>query len=325
VTSSETAAPVPGPPRAPSRVGAALGGTRELARIAYRDPEHVAERLTLHAIDRLGEPSREWALARQGAGEAAARRYAEEMCRESAFAARIDGAVAGTPFLIALVPGYLAYLWQEGRMVLRLAALYGRDPRALSTAAEMLVLRGIHPTRAEAEQALDLVRTQPVPPRAGRRRPLATWARSVYRLLIFGGFLSPPEHDHPAHHRLRQVIAAVAGGVIWVITWVLPVTFMIAMAWGCESHTRDLGRRALAFYDPGDATGKPQAAPLDAQGRLRRAVRATLLFLSVAVPIAFVAYVNHVRQTVGVNWLGALGALVALSLVVATSVRASRR
>jgi hypothetical protein len=28
-----------------------FSGSRELVRIVYRDPEHVAERLTLHVID----------------------------------------------------------------------------------------------------------------------------------------------------------------------------------------------------------------------------------------------------------------------------------
>lgn len=37
------------------------------------------------------------------------------------------------------------------------------------------------------------------------------------------------------------------------------------------------------------------------------------------------AYVDHVRRTVGVNWLGALGALVALSMVIASDVISSRR
>jgi len=29
---------------------------------------------------------------------------------------------------------------------------------------------------------------------------------------------------------------AVAGAAIWVMAWVLPFTFMIMMAWGCETH-----------------------------------------------------------------------------------------
>jgi hypothetical protein len=52
-------------------------------------------------------------------------------------------------------------------MVLRTAALYGRDPRDLETTAEVLALRGVHPTvppreftvvrGAEALGALDSV------------------------------------------------------------------------------------------------------------------------------------------------------------------------
>ena len=54
-------------------------------------------------------------------------------------------------------------------------------------------------------------------------------------------------------------------------------------------------------------------------------LRGALLALSIAVPIGFIAYADHVRQTTGINWLGALGALVAASLVIATTVVARRR
>jgi hypothetical protein len=58
---------------------------------------------------------------------------------------------------------------------------------------------------------------------------------------------------------------------------------------------------------------------------LRQALRTLALIASVAVPIAFLAYAEHVRKTTGVNWVGGLGALVALSLVIATIVAARRR
>lgn len=98
---------------------------------------------------------------------------------------------------------------------------------------------------------------------------------------------------------------------------------------GCETHTRQLGRRALIFYDGEAETA--QAAISAARGRRdgghgkRASLRALFVVLSVAVPIAFVAYVNHVRQSTGISWLAAVGALVALSLVVAMTVVASRR
>ena len=104
---------------------------------------------------------------------------------------------------------------------------------------------------------------------------------------------------------------------------------MIAMAWGCETHARQLGRRTLLFYD-GDAATVIDAIKLADQrrdhGHDKRAIlRAVAPFLSVAVPIGFIAYVDHARQTTGVNWLAALGALVALSLVIATAVISSRK
>jgi hypothetical protein len=157
------------------------------------------------------------------------------------------------------------------------------------------------------------------------------WVRSVRQLLVLGGFLSPPSPRSAGRvsERLRAAASLAIGALIWVVTWVFPVTFMIAMAWGCESHTRSLGRRAVSFYDPvAIAAGRDAAGtawPRHDHGHHRRAaLRAFALFASVAAPIAFVAYVDHVRNQVGLNWLGAVGALVALSLVIATAVVAGR-
>lgn len=51
-------------PRSGGRARRGWTATRALMRIAYRDPEHVAERLTLYAADRLGEASGTWAEER---------------------------------------------------------------------------------------------------------------------------------------------------------------------------------------------------------------------------------------------------------------------
>ena len=314
------------------RIKHTLSGWRQLARIGYRDPLHIAERLTLYGAERLGEPSLEWAHGvRQARPNVAPGVIAEELRTQSAQLARIDGAIAGTPFLIALVPGYLTYLWQEGRMVLRTAALYGRDPRELETSAAVLALRGVHPTVEVAREELLKVRDLALPDKPATRRSLRTWVHSIYVLLIFGGFLSAPSdvRDQSAHPWLKASVGFVFGATIWAITWVLPLTFMIAMAWGCETHTRQLGRRALIFYEGEAETAEAAiAAAREHQDRghgLRASLRAMLLILSVAVPIGFVAYANHVRQTTGISWLAAIGALIGLSLVVATTVIASRR
>ena len=314
------------------RIRRVFSGSRELVRIVYRDPEHVSERLTLYTADRLGDPSREWASsALSSRSDSHRAEIAEELRTHSAHVARIDGAIAGTPFFIALVPGYLTYLVQEMRMTLRTAALYGRDPSALRTSAEMLALRGVHPDVAAAEAALVAVREQGTPDRPEKRRSLRTCVHSVYLLLVFGGFMSASaaKEEKGTRGKVKAVLSVLVGVGIWLTTWMLPVTFMVAMAWGCETHARQLGRRTLLFYD-GEAASVLDAIKIADQRQdrghdKRTIVRAVVLFLSIAIPIGFIAYVDHVRKTVGVNWLGALGALVALSLVIATAVISSRK
>jgi hypothetical protein len=135
--------------------------------------------------------------------------------------------------------------------------------------------------------------------------------------------------DESAHPWLKAAIGVVIGVAVWLTTWFVPVTSMVAMAWGCETHARALGRRALLFY-AGDADSAEAAiaAAKEHQDRghsKRTVVRATILVLSVAIPVGFVAYADHVRQSTGINWLGALGAVVAVSVVIAMSVLAKRR
>ena len=328
------------PPRRLAQAGEARGagsgtGLSEgwhLAKIAYRDPEHVAERIALHSTQSLGEPSLEWAQRVRKEREGVPRAViAEQLRTDSAKVAAIDGGVAGTPFLIALIPGYLLYLRQEARMLLRTAALYDRDPLALETAAEMLALRGVDPSVDAARSALLAVRDTPLPEKPTARRPWRTWVRAVYVILIYGGFVSAPsdKSQEGAHPWVKTGLGFLAFAIVWVVTWVFPLSFIIAMAWGCDSSARDLGRRALIFYDsePDSAQAAIAAAKQqrDAGHNKRQILRTILLIFSIALPIAFIAFVDHERQRTGITPLTAVGGLVALSLVIATAVIATRR
>jgi hypothetical protein len=298
-------------------------------RIAYRDPENIPERLVLVAVERLGEPSRAWAesvLAQPDGPEPAI--LAERLRRRSARVARLDGAIAGTPFLVALVPAYIGCLWQEASMVLRTAALLGQDPRRGRAAAELLALRGVHGDVEAAERALERVRNTPLPAKPEHRRSLRTWIRSIRRVLVFGG-LSEGRADNTDIGKGKAALGLLMSSAVWILTWVFPVTFMIAMAWSCERHTRELGARALAYYagDPADATRAVRAAVRrgDPEPPSRRLLRSLTLSVSVAVPIAFVAYADHVRKATGISWIAAVGALVAVSVVIAVTVVARSR
>src|SRR5947209_2461861 len=216
-------------------------------------------------------------------------------------------------------------------MTLRIAALYDRDPNDLQTAAEMLALRGVHESTEAAVSSLLAVRETKIPDAPKERRSLRSWVHSVYVLLVFGGFMSPStaEPEKGVREKIRAAFSLLLGVGLWVMTWVLPFTFMVMMAWGCETHARQLGRRTLVYYD-GDGASVSAAIALAGRRRdhghdKRAMLRAVALFLSVAIPLGFIAYVNHVRNTVGFNWLAAVGALVAVSLVIATAVISSRR
>ena len=310
------------------QVRRALSGTRAIVRIAYRDPEHISERLTLHASRNLAAPAREWAAAaRLAHPDATTAELAHDVRERSAKVARIDGAVAGTPFFIALVPGYVSYLWQEAHMGLRIAALYEHDPGTLQTAAEMLALRGVHPTSGTAEAALLAVRAQP--PVIARRRcsdlgPLHPHGARLRRL---------PGRAHEGRAALGRTRWALGGGRADRLHDLghhlgRADQFMIAMAWGCESHCAPAGLRTLALYDGEAATTKEAIAAARHRRDSGHAVRCGGRACDrrvVAIPMAFVAYANHVRQDTGINWIGALGALVALSLVIGAAVYGTRR
>lgn len=309
-----------------------LAQSRTFIHTVLRDPQHAPERIVLVACTQLGASSERWAhemLA--GHPDATREQLADDRRRLTSRLAMIDGAIAGTPFFVALLPGYLDFLWQEAAMVFRIAALYGHDPSDLRVAAELLALRGIHASVEDAQASLEHVRATPVPGKPEHRRPLRTWFYSVWMLGVLGGFLSPPKERGPAarHGKVFGFVAAIVSAGMWVLTFVLPLTFMIMMGWGCESNARHLGLRAQAFY-AGGATSIREAIEAGEQRRprpghtRRQLLRSAALFLSAALPIGFIAYANHVRNAHGVNTLTALGGLVALSVVIAAAVIARR-
>ena len=116
---------------------------------------------------------------------------------------------------------------------------------------------------------------------------------------------------------------------MWAVTWIFPVTFMIMMAWGCETHSRQLFQRTRAFYASEDLPA--QAPPEPGRGwrarvpNRRQAIGAAGIALSIAIPAGFLAYAIHVHHKFGITWVTALGLLVALSVVTAGAVYGSRR
>ena len=303
-----------------------------LVRLAKRDPHHIPERLTIYTVDRHADEARDWAQrARDAAPDSSPAVLADGQRRRTISTARIDGAVAGTPFFIALVPAYIAFLRQEVRFHLRVAALYGHDLADPRVAADFLVLRGVHKDSEQALADLEVVRATPLPP-PGERTPLKSWYQAIVRILIIAGFLSAPEEEETTQltgwAKVMRAVRFVVAGLIWALTWILPLTFMIMMSWACESDARRFGQRVITRYgEVGDDIAIAIAAADRRAGgnRALTVARGALVLLSVAIPLALIAAtVAGGKGPLGVNVPDTIGALAALALVIGVSITALR-
>ena len=235
------------------RVQSLVSGSRELTAIVRRDPEHVPERLALFAVHRLGEPSRLWAreALTDGADPGV---VATKLRRQLGRVARIDGAISGRPFFLALGPGYLGYLREEAMMVLRAAALYGHDPRARSppkcsrcVASIQTVGGGVRDRARQRDPLPDKPKSAAAGSILGAQRHNGAGIRLLPIATV------PPGHNRP-HAKLLAAVGLMLGVAVWLFTWVFPVTFMVVMAWSCERDGRHMGRKVRDSYGGEAAT-----------------------------------------------------------------------
>jgi hypothetical protein len=90
----------------------------------WRDPYHFPEHLVLTAHEQLADPCVAWASrVRARVPEATRAELAADLQSAAVGFARTNGALAGTPFLTALVPAYMSVLWEQARMTMKIAAL----------------------------------------------------------------------------------------------------------------------------------------------------------------------------------------------------------
>jgi hypothetical protein len=289
---------------------------RELWRELRRHPRDLPERLMVFAVHHQAAPAKTWAHDKLADG--VDRGEESERQRKQALAiSRIDGAVSGTPFLLALLPAYVAFLWTQTRMMLRIAALYGHDPGGPHVAAEMLTLRGVYPSVPDAQKALDHIGEKRTD--ESRRDRLQAWYFMVRRILVLAAFTSASDPDeHPG--KARQALSLVAFALIWIVTCILPVTFMVLMAWSCDTSTRHVGAMTLEYY-----SGEPVHDPKGLKGMRTRPdrhhgrrvlIRWTALAVSILVPLGVIAYA--VSQGDGLSdGLRAIAAVVGLAVVIA--------
>ena len=232
--------------------------------------------------------------------------------------ARTNGALAGTSFLIALVPAYMSVLWEQARMTMKIAALNGRDVHEATLPAEILYLRGIYETPDAAARALSRLNAEPTRSESGFGSKLRSWVQLVYVVLVLAGVLwTPSDHMRDSRVRSRRAVIMSNGfAVVWfVVTSIIPITCMIDMAYCCGSDTRVLANRAIEYYT-NESTPGQRLRSSRARKRRRTGAHRLLLIASLTVPFGLVTLAVldpiHHAHLVAISGLLGLGMVFAL-------------
>jgi hypothetical protein len=299
-------------------------GLANLTRLIRAHPERLPEYVVLYATHNHAPAVRGWAKRHPvSPGSAEHDELLHKMRHDLLGFSRVNGALSGTPFFIALVPAYLSVLREQAKTVLRIAALHGRDPGAPERPAEMLVFLGVYPTVEAAQDRLRPLRHPVGPDEEGGLRQvggLRTWIEVVAQVLILAGFIEPSTGKSRPSRSVR-VLRTVLSIALWALTWIVPITFMLLMAWVCEGRTRKVFDNALRFY--GDVeVDTAEWRRSASQWRREQPLRTVLLGITVLIPLGLAGYV---AQTGSSGWLKVVVGFVALATVLVMAGSVSRR
>jgi hypothetical protein len=311
IDAPDAAAGEPEPSRTLEFSAGRRAGFAALLRLVRAHPERLPEYMALFATHQQAPSVRKWAERHPVALSSPEHdQLLREMRHDLLAFSRINGALSGTPFFIALVPAYISVLREQARTALRIGALHGRDPGASQRPAEVLVFLGVYPNVQAAEARLERIRLPSADESSGLRQVggLHAWVEVVTQVLILAGFIEPPP-DKAKPKRTTRALRTTLALALWALTWIVPITFMLFMAYTCEGRTRKVFDRALRYY--GDVeVDRDEWKRSSSQWRRERPVRALLLGVTLLIPLGLAGYVT---QTESSGWIKALGGLVALT------------
>jgi uncharacterized protein (DUF697 family) len=192
-------------------------------------PDRAPELIALAAAERFGPQAARWVQI-AGPGREPSE-LAKEAVKKHVRLARLEGAALGIGGAFTAAADLVALLWLQSRMVFYVGAAFGFDPRHPMRPAELLALQEVYRTPAEAREALDGV---------GKRLAQALVERGLagrrdqaiaMRLMRYAG---------------KRIARRYAGRLVPLIG--APIGAVQNAA-----ATKELGRRALAYYGRGQA------------------------------------------------------------------------
>ena len=128
------------------------------------DPVRAPEYLALAAVEQFGPEAQAWiAEFRAQFPYVTAHHLARVTRKRFVKLSSLSGAVAGVAGGIGAVFDFGVLAWNQARMVIYLATIYGEDPTSRDRAAEMLMLQNVHKYMGAAQTALDVAARRAAP------------------------------------------------------------------------------------------------------------------------------------------------------------------
>ena len=199
-------------------------------------PERAPELIALAAAERFAAPAARWVQV-AGAGHDG-HSLAQVAYTKNVRLSRVEGFALGFGGVVTSAGNLAGLMWIQARMVYFIAASYGYDPAHPMRPAELLALWEVYKTPAAARESLDgmgpTMAESLIEGKLGGRDQ----ARLRARLVRYIG---------------KRVARRYAGRLI-------PLVGAPISAVQNGSSTKDLGKRALAYYG-GDGPGTAQPVP----------------------------------------------------------------
>jgi hypothetical protein len=255
-------------------------------------PSHAADIAVLHALPQLTPQVGQWASKRLEHEPSESRdRLAAHVLRRSTGVARRAGLLTGSSFYVGLLPALTMIYFEQLIVVLRIAAVYGRDPTDPARAAEVLVVQGRYQSVPDAVAALH---TAAAP---SEHRTAAPSFRTLAELVRQVPSMIGLQVRKFRSKSLFDVIIAL----VEVASFFVPFVSIPVWGFANDRATRRLGRAAVDFYSrPPADTGSTYSFVLPARPRpwTRRMVMGTLavLFLALGVISAFLPLGKYSRH-----------------------------
>lgn len=228
------------PSQTPPREKGALadgGPRRPLWQAVRRDPADLPELVLVRVLPLLSPGVSSWMSRLEGVETTPSEQLAHERVHSSTVRARWVGSITGSSFYVGM-PSALAVIYCEQLLVvLRIAAIFGHDPRSAARAPELLVIQGRYATIEEAETAILFAgagRDDEIKPVAGED------SRSLFRQALSMIGLRLRDVRRPID--VLIIIAAV-------LSFVLPGVGIPFWAVANARVTRRRGEDAIRFYE----------------------------------------------------------------------------